>query len=119
MPQKKGSTHHFFFFKCPVPSQENWHCYIIVRFCVLHFNVVFLLCCSSLLFDALPSVLVWNPDLFFFLNRFMNFEQRYTTVAFIYLPRITGTIWSQIKKSIFKTDAICGDDFLLSDSNNK
>ena len=52
--------------------------------CELHFNVVFLLCRSSLIFDAFPSVLVCNPDLFcFFFNRFMNFEQRYTTVAFI------------------------------------
>ena len=51
--------------------------------CMLHFNVVFLLCRSSLIFDTFPSVLVCNPDLFF-LCRFMNFEQRYTTVAFIY-----------------------------------
>ena len=51
--------------------------------CVLHFKVVFLLWRSSpFIFDAFPSVLVCNPDLFF-LNRFMNFEQRYTTVAFI------------------------------------
>ena len=34
--------------------------------CVLHFNVVFLLWrCSPLIFDAFPSVLVCNPDLFF------------------------------------------------------
>ena len=52
--------------------------------CVLHFSVVFLLCRGSpLIFDVFPSVLVCNPDLFF-LNRFMNFEQQYTTVALIF-----------------------------------
>ena len=57
-----------FFLKCPVPSQENGHCYIIYCsfLCVLHFNVVFLLCrCYPLIFDAFPSVLVCNPDFFF------------------------------------------------------
>ena len=33
--------------------------------CVLHFNVVFLLSRSSLIFDVFPSVLVCYPDLFF------------------------------------------------------
>ena len=34
--------------------------------CVLHFNIVFLLCrCSPLLFDAFHSVLVCNPDFIF------------------------------------------------------
>ena len=51
--------------------------------CVLHFNVVFLFCRSSLILYVFPSVLVCYPDLIFFLNRCMNFEQRYTTVAFI------------------------------------
>ena len=53
--------------------------------CVLHFNVVFLLYRTSpLIFDAFPSVLVCNPNLFFFvINRLMNFEQRYTTIAFM------------------------------------
>ena len=50
---------------------------------VLHFNVVFLLCRSSLIFDTFFSVLVYNPDLFF-LYQFMNFEQRYTNVPFIH-----------------------------------
>ena len=54
--------------------------------CVLYFNVVFLLCRSSLIFDAFPSVLVCDSDFFFFfLYRFMNSEQRYTTVAFLYV----------------------------------
>ena len=64
----------------------NNHCYIIVRFCVcvLYFSVVFLLCRSSpVIFDIFPSVIVCDQD-FFFLNRFMNLEQRYTTVAFIH-----------------------------------
>ena len=53
--------------------------------CVLHFSVVFLWCRTfPLIFDVFPSVLVCNPNLFFFLNPFMNFEQRYTTVVFIY-----------------------------------
>ena len=44
--------------------------------CVLHFDVVFLLCCSSpLIFDAFPSVLVCNPDLFF-INRFRALSQK-------------------------------------------
>ena len=36
--------------------------------------------CFPLIVDVFPSVLVCNPDLFS-LNRFMTFEQRYTTVA--------------------------------------
>ena len=56
---------------------------------MLHFNVVFLLCRSSLIFDAFSTDFVYisdfvcNSDLFF-LYIFMNSEQRYTTVAFIY-----------------------------------
>ena len=57
-----------FFIKCPVPSQENGHCYIIGCFCVCYISV---LCRSSLIFDTFPSVLVCNPDLFF-LYRFMD-----------------------------------------------
>ena len=77
----------------------------MVRFCVcyINFNVVFLLCrMSSLIFDVFPSVLVCNPDLFF-LNRFMNVKQRYTTVAFIlitemwYVPIRQLSIKGQIK----------------------
>ena len=50
----------------------------------LHFNVVFLSCRSyPLIFDAFPSVLVYNPD--FFSQSIYDFEQRYTTVAFIYI----------------------------------
>ena len=81
MPQNQVQP-TIFFIKCPVPSQVNGNCYIIVRFRVLYFGVVFLLCRSSLIFDTFPSVLVCNPDLFF-LYRFINFEQRYTTVALI------------------------------------
>ena len=33
--------------------------------CVLNFNIVFLLCRSSIEFDEFRSVLVCNPDLFF------------------------------------------------------
>ena len=66
-----------------VQRQENGYCYLIVRFCVCCI-LMFLLCRSSpLIFDVFLSVLVCNPDLFF-LNRLMNFEQRYTTIAFIY-----------------------------------
>ena len=86
MPQNQVQP-TLLFLKCPLPRQENGHCYIIVRFCacVLYFNVVFLLCqCSPLIFDAFPSVLVCNPDLcFFFHNRFNKFEQQYITFAFI------------------------------------
>ena len=82
-----SSTHHFFL-KCPVPSQENGSCYLIVRFCVCYIVVfcytsMFLLFrCFPLIVDVFPSILVCNPILFS-LNRFMTFEQRYTTVAFI------------------------------------
>ena len=39
---------------------------------------------SPLIFDVFHLVLVCNPDLFFFfVSQFMNFEQLYTTVAFI------------------------------------
>ena len=52
--------------------------------CVLHFNVVFLLCRSyPLILDVFPSVLPCNPDLAFFSQSIYEFEQRCTTVAFI------------------------------------
>ena len=59
----------------------------------LFLNILILcFCCVvvllSLIFDAFPSVLVCNLGLFFFLNRFMSFEQRYTTVAFIYKENV-------------------------------
>lgn len=39
--------------------------------------------------SVFPSVLVNNPDLVFFLNRFMtSFKYRYTTVVFIYLIKM-------------------------------
>ena len=78
---KPGSTHQFL--KCPVPSQENGSCYLIVRFCVCCI-LVFLFCrCSPLIFDVFPQVLVCNPDLFFSQSIYI-FEQRYTSGAFIY-----------------------------------
>ena len=49
---------------------------------MLHFYVVFLLCRSfPLIFNAFPSVLVCNPDLFFS----QLIYERCTTVAFIYV----------------------------------
>ena len=79
---KPGSTHNFYI-RMPCTKSGKWPLLYYSSFlCVLHFNVVFLLCRSSLILDAFPSVLVCNPDLVF-LYRFMNFEQRYTTVAFI------------------------------------
>ena len=47
------------------------------------FTVFLLFRCFLLIVDVFPSVLVCNPDLFSF-NRFLTFEQRYTTVAFMY-----------------------------------
>ena len=80
---KPGSTHHFFInalYQIRKMTIVTLYCSSFL--CVLHFGVVSLLCRSSLIFDTFPSVLVFNPDLFF-LYRFMNFEQRYTTIAFI------------------------------------
>ena len=77
---------HLYVSQCGVPCTKpgKWPLLYYRSFlCVLHFNVVFLLCRSSLIIDAFPSDLVGNSDLFF-LYRVMNFEQRYTTVAFIW-----------------------------------
>ena len=62
-----------FFHKIPCTKSGKWpllHYSSFLR--VLHFNVMSLLCRSSLIFDTFPSVLVCNPNLFF-LYRFMNF----------------------------------------------
>ena len=76
----------FFFLKCPVPSQKNCHCYIIVRFCVCYILVLcFCVCYSLVLCFCVCYILVWcfccvvvfllylmclflvcDPDLFFF-----------------------------------------------------
>ena len=77
--------------------------------CVLHFNVVFLLCRSSpLIFDAFTSDLGCNPDLFFFLNPFTNFEQRYITVAFIcYYIYVISPVLNPSEAHAFITAFIC------------
>ena len=79
----EDSTHHFYL-KMPCTKSGKWAwLYYSSSLCVLHFNVVFLLCRSSLILDKFPSVLVCISDLFF-LYRFINFEQWYSTVTFIY-----------------------------------
>ena len=80
-----------FFIKISCTKPGKWQLLSYSSFlCVLHCRFVF--CCTSLfllfrcfplIVDVFTSVLVGNPDLFS-LNRFMTFEQRYTTVAFIY-----------------------------------
>ena len=53
----------------------------LVRFCVCY---ILMLCrCSPLIFNAFPQFWFVTPILFF-VHRFTSFEQRYTTVAFIY-----------------------------------
>ena len=49
--------------------------------------IVVLCRCSPLIFNALPSVLVCYPD-FVFCPWIYEFEQRYTTVAFLYKKSI-------------------------------
>ena len=62
-------------------NRELVVCYSFHNFKKLFFTQTVLF---PLIFDVFPSFLVCNPDLFS-LNRFMTFEQRYTTVAFISL----------------------------------
>ena len=82
----------FFFLKCTV-SHENGHCYIIVRFCVCYILMLCFCCVVILLY------LMRFPQFYFvtricsFLNRFMNFKQRYTNVAFIYVI-FGSTFWN-------------------------
>ena len=72
----------------PCPKYETCYlivcfyaCCIVISFCC---TAVFLLFrCFLLIVDVFPSILVCSPDLFS-LNRFMTYEERYTTVAFIY-----------------------------------
>ena len=47
--------------------------------------------CDSVLIH--PAIVLFVTRIYFFLNRFMSFEQRYTTVAFIN--------WSMVKKNAF------------------
>ena len=47
--QHKQVQPTIFFFKCPVPSQENGHCYIIVRFCVCYIWMLSFYCVVVLL----------------------------------------------------------------------
>ena len=57
----------FFFLKMSGTKLGKWSLLYFSSFrCVLHFNVVFLLCRSSpLIFDEFPSVLVCNPICFY------------------------------------------------------
>ena len=80
-----------FFLKMPCTKSGNGSCNLIVCFCVAlsfkffcYTSVFLLFCCFSLIVGVFTSVLVSNPDLFS-VNRFMTFEQRYTTVACIYV----------------------------------
>ena len=75
-------------------SQANGSCYLIVRYLCVALSFWYFCCISVFLFfgcfplivDVFTSVLVCNSDLFS-LNRFMTFEQRYTTVALIHEPK--------------------------------
>ena len=78
MPKKQVQPTIFVLKMSCTPSRKWPFLYYSSFLCVLHFNVVFLLCRSfPFIFDAFPGFV-------FFLNRFMNFEQRYATVALIY-----------------------------------
>ena len=59
--------------------------YVALSFgwCFFHFSVLFSRC-FPLIVKVFPSVLVCIP-VYFSVNRFMTFEQRYSTVAFIYV----------------------------------
>ena len=55
--------------------------------CVLHCRLLLLFLlirCFPLIVDMFTSVVVYHYDLFSH-NQFMTFEQRYSTVAFIYM----------------------------------
>ena len=88
---KPCSTHHSFLeMLCTKPGRWKLFSYsscLFVLNCPLDFGcaIVFLLfSCFPLKVDVLPSVFIFNPDLFS-LYRFTTFEQRYTSVAFIFL----------------------------------
>ena len=78
----------------------------LVRFCVCY---ILLLCrCSPLIFNAFPSVLACNLDLFFLFYRYMSFEQRYTTVAFIYWINFIFSISTYSKNFICPIERTVG-----------
>ena len=76
--------------KWPVPSQGNGHCYIIVRFCFF-LIFVFLMCPSSFIFDAFPSVLVCNSDLFVS-NSGILLLPLFKTIEIVFLNRLKKAI---------------------------
>ena len=49
MPQNQVKP-TIFILKCPVPSQKNGHCYIIVRFCVYFILMLCFSCVVVLLY---------------------------------------------------------------------
>ena len=55
-----------------------------LRLFLLHFSIPVVPLFSSYIIGVFPMGLFCHPDLFS-LNRFMSFEHRYTTVAFIYI----------------------------------
>ena len=68
MPQNQVQP-TIFFLKCPVPSQESGHCYIIVRFCVCYILMLCFCCVVVLLLFLMRfPVLGCNPYLFFSLG---------------------------------------------------
>ena len=81
MPQNQVQS-TICFLKCPVPSQENGYCYIIVRFCVGYILMLCFCCVVVLLYLIHLPQFQFVPG-FGFPYRLMNFEQRCTTVAFI------------------------------------
>ena len=84
-----GLNYHFFL-KMSCTKSRKWQllsyssflCVLQCRFFFCYCKSVFLLFVYSIV-DVFTSVLVCNPDLFS-LNRFMTFEQRYTSVALIW-----------------------------------
>ena len=59
-----------------------------------------------------PTVLVCNRDLFS-LNRFMTFEQRYTTVVFIYIDALMLQL-TCIRRNLLQTGKICQSPFSVN-----
>ena len=82
MPQNHVQT-TIFFLKCHVPSQDNGHCYIIIHLCVCYILMLCFCCVVVLLYLMCFPQFQFVTRICFFLNQLMNFEQRYTTVAFI------------------------------------
>ena len=94
----------FFFLKCPVPSQENGHCYIIICFCVCYILVLCFCCVVVLCLWILNSGILLLPLFIPPVKCWNNFRKTTITYRISYDKRDVTCITHTYEMYYYKRD---------------